>query len=308
MPEKKKKKRKRTYRLVIVSDVPSDGTKYLKFTKARLNFLKSILTIIVLVVLSYLLLCAYERTTIVTRESNLQAKIQNAAQENEKLKKDNEILRQLNRNLEKILENRNIETAKLNEKHTAEMKSSQNKFDDCFNDYKEYYRLYNEAREMIKLAEQQYREQRQIDHLEHMELLAWRKTEKARQDNARKLRSRIRKIRRQAKTNRLLSARNNFMATTETERQCHIVPQPDEIPTAVIALSEYLEPNNSTEEIQAYLWDCRSVESLIRDIQDGIVRAAFGIDWEENILAGLVGLHIIPPSLLATLIPKCFEI
>lgn len=92
MPEKKKKKRKRTYRLVIVSDVPSDGTKYLKFTKARLNFLKSILTIIVLVVLSYLLLCAYERTTIVTRESNLQAKIQNAAQENEKLKKDNEEL------------------------------------------------------------------------------------------------------------------------------------------------------------------------------------------------------------------------
>ena len=219
-----------------------------------------------------------------------------------KLKRDIKVLGQINDNLMKIIQIRNNQIAKAEEKHAAEMKALQIKFDACFDDYKQYYRLFNEAKEAMKQEERRHREQSQIDHLDHLELLAWRKTEKARQLNASKLRSRIHKARRQAKLKRLLTVRENYMNATEAEQKCNIVPLPGEIATAIIALAEYLKPYNPCEEIQTYLWDCGTVERLTRDVRAGIVRTAFGVDWENRMLAGLVGLGIMLPDALAMII------
>lgn len=172
------------------------------------------------------------------------------------------------------------------------------KYDD---DCRQYRHLLDAARAEVNAQEKAYREQREIDHLERMELWAWRKTEKARKKREARLRARIQKTRRQAKVNAAIAGDKDYAITAKTQRECAIAPDRLEISNAIIALAEYLRPYNPTEEFQTYLWDCRTVQTLLEDMRESIVRATFGPDWEALLLAGLIGLHIVDTPPLASI-------
>lgn len=205
-----------------------------------------------------------------------------------KLKKENEALK---------LKARLADLASLNME--TELASEKRKYR---NECRQYARMLDAARADVKAQQKAYREQREIDHLEHMELRAWRKTEKARKKRDARLRARVKKIRRQAKVNAAIVAAKNYTVAAKTARECKIPAHRLEISNGIIALAEYLKPYNPTEEFQVYLWDCRTVQALVKDIRESIIKTAFGPDWEELMLAGLIGLHIIKaPSLDATI-------
>lgn len=161
----------------------------------------------------------------------------------------------------------------------------------------QYHRLFHAAREKHQMAEKEWRKRIEISHLEHMELRAWRKTEKARKQRDDKLRNRVQKIRKRKKVNSLIVVAGDLAIASKTERECNIPAHRLEISNAIIALAEYLKPHNPSEELWIYLWDCRTAETLLHDIRESVVKAAFGIDWEERILAGLVGLNVIKPHI-----------
>ncbi len=166
--------------------------------------------------------------------------------------------------------------------------------DEC----RQYRRMVDAAREEVKTKEKEYREQREIDHLERMELRAWRKTEEARRKRDARLLARVKKIRNKAKVKAALAASKDYAVAARTAWECDLPAHREEISNAVIALSEYLKPHNPTEALQAYLWDCRTAKTLLKDIRASVVRAAFGSEWEELLLSGLIGLNIITPHSL----------
>ncbi len=200
-----------------------------------------------------------------------------------KLKKENEALKLKARLADLASQNMEVELATMKRKHQ--------------NECRQYSRLLEAARADVKAQQKAYREQREIDHLEHMELRAWRKTEKARKKRSDKLRSRVRKIRRRKKIDGLIVAVHDLAVASNTATECNIPLHRLEISNAIIALAEYLQPYNPSEELKIYLWDCRTVEALLNDIRESIVTTAFGKDWEKRILAGLIGLNVIEPSI-----------
>lgn len=200
-----------------------------------------------------------------------------------KLKKENEALKLKARLADLASQNMEVELATMKRKHQ--------------NECRHYSRLLEAARADVKAQQKAYREQREIDHLEHMELRAWRKTEKARKKRSDKLRSRVRKIRRRKKIDGLIVAAHDLAVASKTATECNIPLHRLEISNAIIALAEYLQPYNPSEELKIYLWDCRTAEALLNDIRESIVTTAFGKDWEKRILAGLIGLNVIEPSI-----------
>jgi len=169
---------------------------------------------------------------------------------------------------------------------------------------KQYGRVLDATRAKIRAVQDEYREQREIDHLEHMELRAWRKTEKARKKREDRLRARVKKIRQKAKVDAVIVAAKDYAVADKTARECNIHEHRLEISNAIIALAEYVKPNNPTEEFMVYLWDCRTVQALIEDIHESIVSTAFGPKWEGLLLAGMIGLRIIKPPCLKSILSK----
>ena len=85
-----KKKKKTNYVLLLVSDSPTQKVKKYKFTKARVNFLKSVLFLFFLVLVGYVAFTSYYNTIVISREAAFTAKIKeleetNALLEEEKL-------------------------------------------------------------------------------------------------------------------------------------------------------------------------------------------------------------------------------
>lgn len=167
------------------------------------------------------------------------------------------------------------------------------KLDSYRSDCNQYRHLLHEAKANIKKEQRLRRDLVGKSYLERMELLAWRKTEKARKQRDEKLRARVAKIRRKTKVKSLISATEYLSTVSGTEREFGLERHRHEIANAIIALVEYMLPYEPSEEFLTYLWDCRTIEALKQDINAEVVLVAFGADWEKRIFAGLVGLGIV---------------
>lgn len=213
------------------------------------------------------------------------------------LKKENEELKRRVRNSEFAAQEAKTELIMERRKYQSETRALREKFNRCFDDCKQYSRLLNAARAQIKTEQKACLEKLEISHLERMELHAWRKAEKARKKQDARLRARVKKIRRQTKVGSVTIAAKDYSVAARVARQCDIPTHRLEVSNAIIALAEYVKPYSPTEEFQVYLWDCRTIEALLEDISESIVRTAFGEEWEEMLIAGLIGLNIIetPP-------------
>lgn len=216
-------------------------------------------------------------------------------QELSTLKKENEALKQTVKNLGHTVRETEKERATERQGYQNLYNSLLDKYERRQDEIMHYQRLFNSMREKHKTAEKEWRGRLEISHLEQMELRAWRKTEKARIKREAKLRSRVHNIRQRKKVNGLVTAACDLAVSSKVARELDILDHHLEIANAIIALAEYLRPFEPSEELRVYLWDCRTVETLLKDIGKSAVATAFGGDWEEHILAGLIGLNVIKP-------------
>lgn len=216
------------------------------------------------------------------------------------LRKENEALQLAIQNLGHTIHEVEMQRAAEREGYRNQYNALLDKYERRDDDVRQYQRLFDSMREKRRAEEKEWRDRIEISHLEHMELRAWRKTEKARKKRDDKLRSRVQKIRKRKKVVGLVTAATVFAVASGVEREHNITDHHLEISNAVIALAEYLQPYDPSEELQIYLWDCRTAKALLNDIRSSVVKTAFGVEWENRILSGLVGLGIVP---LADLVP-----
>ncbi len=116
--KKGKKKKNINYFLLLVSDSPTKKVKKFKYTRARINFIKTIFALFFIVLLGYIAFSSYQSTVVLNREAAFTAKIKeleeaNAAltQEKEQLSEKVTILsKTVNEKVdaEKVLEEKNI--------------------------------------------------------------------------------------------------------------------------------------------------------------------------------------------------------
>lgn len=107
---KKKKRKKANYVLLILSDSPVEKTKRYKYSRARINFLKTITIFLFLVLIGYIGFTSYHNTIIMSRETVMAGKL-------DKLNEEYALLQQEN---EQLLEKVSILSKTVNEKVDAE--------------------------------------------------------------------------------------------------------------------------------------------------------------------------------------------
>ena len=73
--KKSKKKKKINYFLLLVSDSPTKKVKKYKYTRARINFIKTIAALFFVVVLGCIGAASYQNTVALNREAAFLAKI-----------------------------------------------------------------------------------------------------------------------------------------------------------------------------------------------------------------------------------------
>lgn len=92
METRKKKKRKNNYVLLVISDNPAKKIKKHKITKARVNFVKTLVIILFLVIIGYICFSTFRNTLSVGRETALKEKVTTLEAENDKLTTSNDEL------------------------------------------------------------------------------------------------------------------------------------------------------------------------------------------------------------------------
>lgn len=90
--KKGKKKTKINYFLLLVSDSPTKKVKKFKYTKARINFLKTVATLFFIALLGYIAYNSYQNTVVLSRESAFKAKIKELEEANTVLMQEKEEL------------------------------------------------------------------------------------------------------------------------------------------------------------------------------------------------------------------------
>ena len=85
----RKKKTKINYFLLLVSDSPTKKVKKFKYTKARINFLKTVATIFFIALLGYIAYNSYQNTVTVSREDAFKTKIKELEEANAVLMQEN---------------------------------------------------------------------------------------------------------------------------------------------------------------------------------------------------------------------------
>ena len=116
--KKGKKKKNINYFLLLVSDSPTKKVKKFKYTRARINFIKTIMTLFFIALLGYIAFSSYQNTVIMNRETAFTAKIKELEEANAVLTQENEQLSEkvtilsktVNEKVdaEKVLEEKNI--------------------------------------------------------------------------------------------------------------------------------------------------------------------------------------------------------
>lgn len=89
METRKKRKRKRNYVLLVVSDNPKDKIKKYKITKARVKFVRSLVIILLLVILGYIGFSTFRNTLAISRETALKEELTGIQSERDKLAVEN---------------------------------------------------------------------------------------------------------------------------------------------------------------------------------------------------------------------------
>lgn len=92
MKPAKKKKRKKNYVLLVLSDSPTDKVKYHRYTKARINFIKILVIILLLVLAVYIGFSSFRNTLALSRETALTSKLTTLQEENNILVNENQEL------------------------------------------------------------------------------------------------------------------------------------------------------------------------------------------------------------------------
>ncbi|MDD6202412.1 MAG: peptidoglycan DD-metalloendopeptidase family protein [Lachnospiraceae bacterium] len=92
MESRKKRKRRKNYVLLVVSDAPGDSVKHYRFTKARIRFNKILLSILLLVLVGYIMFSAFRNMVFVSREEVMRDTITELEEANAKLDEENQEL------------------------------------------------------------------------------------------------------------------------------------------------------------------------------------------------------------------------
>ncbi len=87
--KKRSRKKNKNFQILVVAENPKDNVKRLKFTKTRVNFIKTLLTILLLALLGYIGFCTYRNTLSISREADLNQQINTLKGENDKLQEEN---------------------------------------------------------------------------------------------------------------------------------------------------------------------------------------------------------------------------
>lgn len=90
--KKGKKKKQINYFLLLVSDSPTKKVKKFKYTRARINFIKTILVLFFIALLGYIAFSSYQNTVVMNREAAFTAKIKELEEANTVLTQENEQL------------------------------------------------------------------------------------------------------------------------------------------------------------------------------------------------------------------------
>ena len=116
--KKGKKKTKINYFLLLVSDSPTKKVKKFKYTRARINFIKTLIALFFIVLLGYVAFSSYQNTVVMNREAAFTAKIKELEEANAVLTQEKEALTEkvtilsktVNEKVdaEKILEEKNL--------------------------------------------------------------------------------------------------------------------------------------------------------------------------------------------------------
>jgi len=80
--KKGKKKTKINYFLLLVSDSPTKKVKKFKYTRARINFIKTVMTLLFIALLGYIAFSSYQNTIVMKREASFTAKIKELEEAN----------------------------------------------------------------------------------------------------------------------------------------------------------------------------------------------------------------------------------
>ena len=90
--KKGKKKTKINYFLLLVSDSPTKKVKKFKYTRARINFIKMLITLFFIALLGYIAFSSYQNTVVMNREAAFTAKIKELEEANAVLVQEKEEL------------------------------------------------------------------------------------------------------------------------------------------------------------------------------------------------------------------------
>ena len=116
--KKGKKKTKINYFLLLVSDSPTKKVKKFKYTRARINFIKTLIALFFIALLGYVAFSSYQNTVVMNREAAFTAKIKELEEANAVLTEERDELAEkvtilsktVNEKVdaEKILEEKNL--------------------------------------------------------------------------------------------------------------------------------------------------------------------------------------------------------
>ena len=90
--KKRKKKTKINYFLLLVSDSPTKKVRKFKYTRARINFVKTVAALFFIALLGYIAYNSYQKTVIMSREVAFKAKIKELEDANAVLMQEKEEL------------------------------------------------------------------------------------------------------------------------------------------------------------------------------------------------------------------------
>lgn len=91
---KKKRKRKRNFVLLCISDAPGDKIKQYQFSRARINFIKSLVAVLFLLVLGFVFFTSYQNIMVMGRANAMAARVQELEFEKLKMADENSYLKE----------------------------------------------------------------------------------------------------------------------------------------------------------------------------------------------------------------------
>ncbi|MDR1613547.1 MAG: hypothetical protein LBT97_12315 [Planctomycetota bacterium] len=183
--------------------------------------------------------------------------------------------------------------------HKGEKEALERECDTLRKERVKFSNLYDDLAAMYVAENRKYREKCAEGVETRAELGALRRAEQKRLAVERRLLARVRKVRGRLRMRKIENARTSLAEAAAVDRAME--PEPFEVSNAIIALQEYMSYYHSGKRLKTYLWNCFTIDRLKREIRDGVVEMAFGGEWEDRLLAGMIGLGIVELADLGSL-------